>query len=417
MLISPRTPTPLRDGLRRGPQALDVEAAERDRGQRARRVAGVDAGLLDVLHDAAEVELVAVVERVHVDLDRVVQEAVDQDRPGGADLGRLLDVRGEARLVVHDLHAAAAEHVRRPDEDGVADLVGDGLGPGERRGGAVLRRGQPGLGEDLAEGAAVLGGVDRLGRGAHDRHAVVLEGLRETQRGLAAELDDDARDRSGLRLGVDDLQDVLERQRLEVQTVGGVVVRGDGLGVAVDHHGLVARVAECEGGVDAGVVELDALADAVGTRAEDDHGGLLARGDLGLLVVRGVEVRRLGGELGGEGVDRLVDRPDAQRVPHLAHDVLAQAADLADLDVGEAVALGLGEQLRVQLVGGGQLVRDLLDQEQLVHEPRIDLRGVEDLLGRGARADGLHDGVDAPVGRPDRPRPAARPCRRARRRR
>ncbi|MDQ0953966.1 hypothetical protein QFZ24_007889 [Streptomyces phaeochromogenes] len=89
-------------------------------------------------------------------------------------------------------------------------------------------------------------------------------------------------------------------------------------------------------------------------------------------------------------------------MPHLAHDVLAQAADLADLYVGEAVALGFGEQLRVQLVGGGQLVRDLLDQEQLVHEPRVDLRGVEDLLGRGARADGLHDGVDAPVGRPDR---------------
>ena len=41
------------------------------------RVAGVDAGLLDVLHDAAEVELVAVVQRVDVDLDRVVKEAVD----------------------------------------------------------------------------------------------------------------------------------------------------------------------------------------------------------------------------------------------------------------------------------------------------------------------------------------------------
>ena len=267
MLISPRTPTPLAMASVEARSALDVEAAERDRGQRARRVAGVDAGLLDVLHDTAEVQLVAVVQRVHVDLDRVVQESVDQDRPGRADLGRLLDVRGQPRLVVHDLHAAPAEDVRRPDEDGVADLVGDGLGPGERRGGAVLRRGQPGLGEDLAEGAAVLGGVDRLGRGAHDRHAVVLERLREAQRGLSAELDDHARDRSGERLRVDDLQHVLEGERLEVQPVGGVVVRGDGLGVAVDHHGLVARVAQREGGVDAGVVELDALADAVRARS------------------------------------------------------------------------------------------------------------------------------------------------------
>ena len=80
MLMSPRTPTPLRDRERRGPDALDLLAAERDGRQRARRVAGVHAGLLDVLHDAAEEQLGAVVERVDVDLDRVVEEAVDQHR-------------------------------------------------------------------------------------------------------------------------------------------------------------------------------------------------------------------------------------------------------------------------------------------------------------------------------------------------
>ena len=60
----------------------------------------------------------------------------------------------------------------------------------------MLGGGQAGLGEDPAEGAAVLGGVDGLGRGADDRHAVVLERLREAERGLAAELDDDAGDRA-----------------------------------------------------------------------------------------------------------------------------------------------------------------------------------------------------------------------------
>ena len=42
----------------------------------------MDARLLDVLHDPAEVELVAVVERVDVDLDGVVEEPVDQHRVG-----------------------------------------------------------------------------------------------------------------------------------------------------------------------------------------------------------------------------------------------------------------------------------------------------------------------------------------------
>jgi hypothetical protein len=48
-----------------------------------------------------------------------------------------------------------------------------------------------------AERAAVLGEVDRLGRGADDRHALVLERLGQTERGLAAELDDDPGDRAG----------------------------------------------------------------------------------------------------------------------------------------------------------------------------------------------------------------------------
>ena len=59
---------------------LDVAAAQRHRRQRARRVAGVDAGLLDVLHDPADVDLGAVAQRVDVDLDRVLEEAVDEHR-------------------------------------------------------------------------------------------------------------------------------------------------------------------------------------------------------------------------------------------------------------------------------------------------------------------------------------------------
>ena len=78
-------------------------------------------------------------------------------------------------------------------------------------------------------------------------------------------------DRTGLLLGVHDLEHVLERQRLEVEPVGGVVVGGDGLGVAVDHDRLEARaalaLAERHRGVDAGVVELDALPDPVRARS------------------------------------------------------------------------------------------------------------------------------------------------------
>src|SRR5690606_40407489 len=62
--------------------ALDLRddlRAERVRWQHAGRVAGVDAGLLDVLHDAADPDVVAIAERVDIDFDRVFEEAVEVD--------------------------------------------------------------------------------------------------------------------------------------------------------------------------------------------------------------------------------------------------------------------------------------------------------------------------------------------------
>ena len=68
---------------------------------------------------------------------------------------------------------------------------------------------------------------------------------------------------------VADVAHVFDGERLEEEPVARVVVGRDGLGVAVDHHRLVARVGQRERGVHAAVVELDALADAVRAAAED----------------------------------------------------------------------------------------------------------------------------------------------------
>ena len=42
------------------------------------------AGLLDVLHDPADPDVLAVAQRVDVDLDRVLQEAVEEDLAAAA---------------------------------------------------------------------------------------------------------------------------------------------------------------------------------------------------------------------------------------------------------------------------------------------------------------------------------------------
>ncbi len=236
-------------------------------------------------------------------------------------------------------------------------------------------RGQARLGEHAPERAAVLGQVDRLGLRAEHRHAGVLEPLRQAERRLAAERADHPGDRAGLLLGVHDLEDVLEGQRLEVQPVGRVVVGRHRLGIAVHHHGLEAGVAQRHHRMHARVVELDALTDPVRPAAEDDHLLALAlRRHLGLLVVGRVVVRRGRRELGGAGVDGLEHRSDAEPVAQGAHAVLAGefGTQRRDLPVGQAVPFRLAQQRFVERRRVLDLSADLDDQRELVEEPRID---------------------------------------------
>ena len=101
------------------------------------------------------------------------------------------------------------------------------------------RRAQPELGEQRAEAAAILGGVDRVERVAEQRHACLGQAGREPERRLAAERDDDAE----RPLVLDDVEHVLQRHRLEIEPVAGVVVGRHGLRVRVHEHDLVAEPA------------------------------------------------------------------------------------------------------------------------------------------------------------------------------
>ncbi len=277
-----------------------------------------------------------VADRVDVDLGRVVEEAVEQHRRVVRHLHRLAHVALEVALLVDDLHRAAAEHVARPHDERIADLAGalERLLLALR--GAVRRLLQAELLDQHLEALAVLGDVDRVGRRPDDRHARGLERLRELQRRLPAVLHDHA-ERLLLR---DDLEHVLERDRLEVQPVARVVVGRDGLGIAVDHDGLVAVVRQRHRGVHAAVVELDALPDPV--RAAAEHHDLAAVARLGLALgvveslVRRVQVRGARRELGRARVDALVDRPHAVLDATLADLVLGRLQQVCEPAVGEA---------------------------------------------------------------------------------
>ena len=261
------------------------------------------------------------------------------------------------------------------------------------------------------------------GRGADDRHAVGLEVARQLQRRLPAELDDHA---VGL-LVVDDLEHVFERQRLEIEAVGGVVVGGHRLRIAVDHDGLVAVLAQRQRGVHAAVVELDALADAVGAAAEDHD--LLARRSARPRTPprRSSTCRRCGSRTRRRRCPRACT-PGARRgrgaarAPRL-RPVVQQAAPGAGrrspCASGRAAARAESSSSACLRPRACSVSHDLLD---LREEPGIDRGLLGNLLERHADAEGvghvpdaLRPGVAELVG--DAPRGSARALDRSRRRR
>ena len=130
-------------------------------------------GLLDVLHHGRDIRLLPVAERVHVDLDRSLEEPVDEHALTAA------SSLGDGALVVTDLHVAAPEHVRRAHEHRVADRLRDV--------GRLLRPVRHGPGGDgdvelvaeRSEPFAVLGEVDGVERRPEDPPAFCLNFARK----------------------------------------------------------------------------------------------------------------------------------------------------------------------------------------------------------------------------------------------
>src|SRR5712675_659407 len=345
-----------------------------------REARGLTSGLLNMLHDSADENVFAVAGGVHVHLRGIGEEPVEQHRRIVRNFDGLAHVALEILLLVHDLHRAPAEHVARTHHQRIADFLRETqrIGFSARR--AVGRLLEPEAIDELLEALAVFGHVDHVGRGADDRHSVRLEIPGELQRRLTAELDDHA---VGFFL-VDDLEDVLQRKRLEIEAVGGIVVGRDRFRVAVDHDRLEAVFAQRERRVHAAVVELDALSDAIRSAPQDDHLFPIGGRRLALLLVSGVHVRGPRREFRRAGIDSLVRRADSEAMPRSAHFRLARVEQVGKPPVGETLALEHAQHWRIHfreplVVELHFEIDDLLD---LREEPGIDMRELVHLFQR-----------------------------------
>ena len=83
-------------------------------------------------------------------------------------------------------------------------------------------------------------------------------------------------------------------------------------------------------------------------------------------------------------------------MPDAAHDVLGHAAQPAELRVGEPVPLGPAQQVGVELGGVPDLGGDLVEQRDLVEEPRVDAGRLVHLVdGRAGQQRLLHHAAAA----------------------
>ncbi|OQA40045.1 MAG: hypothetical protein BWY49_01138 [Candidatus Omnitrophica bacterium ADurb.Bin314] len=221
----------------------------------------------DMFHDGRDMSVRAVGKGIHLAFKRLAEEPVDQHGVFGTYLDRLSSISPEHVLVIDDLHPAPAENEGGTDHDGVADLTRDRDGFLDRPCDAAFRLRNAELDHLLTKELAVFGERDALRRRPEDPDAGVLELLSDVERCLPSELDDDAF-RFFLLI---DGQHVLDRKRFKIELVGRVIIGRDRFGIAVDHDRFVARRAEREDRVHAGIIELDSLPDAIRPAAEDQY--------------------------------------------------------------------------------------------------------------------------------------------------
>ena len=135
--------------------------------------------------------------------------------------------------------------------------------------------------QEFLKTLAILGQVDRIGRRADDRYAIALQIQRKLERRLTAVLHDHTR----WLFYMDDFQYIFQRHRLEIQTIRGVVVGRNRFGITVDHDGFITVIAQRQCRMNAAVVKLNALSNAVRSTADHHDFSLVARLRFAFLVI------------------------------------------------------------------------------------------------------------------------------------
>ena len=137
-----------------------------------------------------------------------------------------------------------------------------------------------------------------------DRHARGFQSAGQIQRRLPAELNEHS-----LRFFlIVNVEDVFKSERLKIKFVARVVIGGNRFWIRIHHNRFESELAQSEGGVNAAIIEFNALADAVRAAAEDHDFPLVAVAPFVLIAIGGVVVGRVSFEFRRAGIDQAIGR-------------------------------------------------------------------------------------------------------------
>ena len=236
---------------------------------------------------------------------------------------------------MHDFHRATAQHIGRAHHQRIAQFLrrfNGLLGCADRSIGRLL---QAQLLQHLLKASAVFRAIYHVRRSADNIDSGLFQSMRQFQRRLSAELHNHT---EGIFHRYH-FQYIFQRQRFKIQTVGSIIVGGHRFRVAVDHDGFIAVFTHCQRGMHAAIVKLDALSDTIRPAAQ--HHDFFVAGGCGfaLLLVSGIHIGGIGGELGGAGVDTLEHRTNTQSMATRTHIVSIDTQQFRQTRIREAAPL------------------------------------------------------------------------------
>ena len=130
----------------------------------------MDAGPLDVLQQTRDQDRVAVGDRVDIYFD-AFEIAVDPNRAVWVDVGRASQLLDQIGRGVAEVDGEATDDERRPNDDRIADTIGQRQRLLDRAGHAALRLRDADRLDQVGEADAVLGLIDGLEVCAQQRDA------------------------------------------------------------------------------------------------------------------------------------------------------------------------------------------------------------------------------------------------------